>query len=350
MADTKKTKSINKKVSKAKKRGKRLLTLLAVLVILWILTMVFAPSEQPVTTSGGITYIPGLELPAYDSGAIIVEHPGYTLLYDEDHELPRWVAYHLTRDELYGTFERGDTFRKDPLVPTGSATPDDYRSSGYDRGHLIPAADLSWSEEAMEGSFYMSNMSPQVPDFNRGVWSKLEATVRNFADKEMAVYVVTGPVLTDGPYKTIGKNQVSVPNFFYKVILDYQEPEYKAIGFLLPNEGSKQDLTSFAVTVDEVEQVTGIDFFHRLNDKEEDLLEATLDLSKWDFSQFTASAAARKAYESQPMQPVEKPSGIYNIAKSTLSSILYLVKSESRTIIELFVPKATLKQALPFLY
>ncbi len=136
--------------------------------------------------------------------------------------------------------ERGDDFRSDPLIPSESASLNDYRGSGYDRGHLIPAADLSWSEEAMSGSFYLSNMSPQEGQFNRGIWSKLEATVRNFADTEGSIYVVTGPVLSDGPYDTIGENEVSIPNQYYKVILDYREPDLKSIAFLLPNEGSKK--------------------------------------------------------------------------------------------------------------
>ncbi|NLE16429.1 MAG: DNA/RNA non-specific endonuclease [Spirochaetales bacterium] len=351
MAKQNKTNRMQKQVGKAKKRGKRLLILFAVLIILWIITLVFAPSEQPSLPSAS-TYIQDLELPLYQKGELVIRHPGYTLLYDEEHEQARWVAYHLSREELYGSHDRGDDFRADPSIPTGSATLEDYRSSGYDRGHLIPAADLSWSQEAMSGSFYMSNMSPQSGDFNRGIWSKLEATVRNFADTEGAVYVVTGPVLTDGPYKTIGKNQVSVPEAYYKVVLDYEEPEYKAIGFLLPNEGSKKDLKTFAVSVDEVEHATGIDFFHRLEDAEEQELEAAFDTGLWDFSAFSASAKDREAFQvgNLPAKEQEKPSGIYSFAKGTLSTILYLVKRESVNIIELFIPKATLKEAVPFLY
>ncbi|MDX9824193.1 MAG: DNA/RNA non-specific endonuclease [Sphaerochaeta sp.] len=347
MAKQKKTNRLQKQAGKAKKRGKRLLILLAILIVLWILTLVFAPAAQPSSA-----YVQDLELPLYQKGELVVRHPGYTLLYDEEHEQARWVAYHLSREELYGSHDRGDDFRADPSIPTGSAALDDYRSSGYDRGHLIPAADLSWSQEAMSASFFLSNMSPQAGTFNRGIWSKLEATVRNFADTEGAVYVVTGPVLTDGPYKTIGKNQVSVPNAYYKVVLDYQEPEYKAIGFLLPNEGSKKDLQAFAVRVDEVEEVTGIDFFHRLKDREEDVLEASYDVSLWDFSTFSASAKDREAFQegNLPAKTGEKPSGIYSIAKGTLSTILSVVKKESVNIIELFIPKATLREAAPFLY
>lgn len=339
------------RVNKAKKRGKKLLILLAILLVLWILTLVLAPSEAELPQATG-SAIPGLELPYFEKTELVVSHPGYTLSYDEEHEQARWVAYHLTREELYGSFERKDDFRSDPSIITGSATLDDYRSSGYDRGHLIPAADLSFSEEAMSGSFYMSNMSPQEGQFNRGIWSKLEATVRNFADTEGAVYVVTGPVLTDGPYKTIGKNKVSVPNQYYKVILDYEEPELKAIGFVLPNEGSSKSLEKFATTVDEVEELTGLDFFHRLDDDEEALLEGSYDSSLWDFSTFSASAKDREAFQAGnlPAKQAEKPSGFYSLAKNTLSTILFVVKKESVKLIEIFVPRAALKEAVPFLY
>ena len=339
------------RVNKAKKRGKKLLILLAILLVLWILTLVLAPSEAEQNPMSG-SAITGLELPSFEKTELVVSHPGYTLSYDEEHEQARWVAYHLSREELYGSFERGDDFRSDPSIVTGSATLDDYRSSGYDRGHLIPAADLSFSEEAMSGSFYLSNMSPQEGQFNRGIWSKLEATVRNFADTEGAVYVVTGPVLTDGPYKTIGKNKVSVPNQYYKVILDYDEPEVKAIGFVLPNEGSGKSLESFVTTVDEVEELTGLDFFHRLDDKEEVALEARADASLWDFSTFSASAKDREAFQAGnlPAKQGEKPSGFYSLAKNTLNTILYVVKKESVNLIEIFVPRAALKEAVPFLY
>lgn len=349
MAAKKKSTKQQRKVTKAKKRGKRLLLLLALIIILWVLSLIFAPSETEYLESG-ISYIEDLELPYYGEGEIVVSHPGFTLLYDEEHEQARWVAYHLTRDELYGTAPRKDNFRPDPSIPTGSAELVDYRGSGYDRGHLIPASDLTWSEEAMSASFFLSNMSPQDGSFNRGIWSKLEATVRNFADTEGAVYVVTGPVLTDGPYKTIGKNNVSVPNAYYKVILDYEEPELKAIGFILPNEGSKEDLSAFAMSVREVEEITGLDFFHRLPDTQEELLETQYNLDAWDLSQFSASAAERENYQSSSPPPRVQESGTQRLIKNTLNTVLFIIKRESVGLIELFIPRAQLKAAVPFLY
>ena len=110
--------------------------------------------------------------------------------------------------------KRGDDFRPDPAVPTGSATPQDYTRSGYDRGHLAPAADMSFSVKTMSESFYMSNMSPQAPQFNRGIWSKLEKQVRHFATKEKRIVVVTGPILPVEKTITIGANKVTVPQYF----------------------------------------------------------------------------------------------------------------------------------------
>ena len=158
--------------------------------------------------------------PAYEASQAIVERPYYTLRYSEEHEQALWVAYILYADSLkQTTFERKDDFREDSRIKTGSASLSDYKGSGYDRGHIAPAADFSYSEFALSQSFFMSNMSPQDPSFNRGVWKKLEDQVRAWAMKNDQVYVVTGPVLNK-TYKTIGSNKVSVPEYYYKIILD----------------------------------------------------------------------------------------------------------------------------------
>lgn len=270
-----------------------ILIILAVAIVLYIITPIKNPLAQPVLKFDSITE--ELALPAYTKDDIIVQHTGYTLCYSEQDEQPYWVAYVLTADEVFSSnSERDDNFHEDPSIPTGSATLADYRGSGYDRGHMIPAADLKWSAQAMDDSFFLSNMSPQVGAFNRGIWADLESAVRTFAAQNQEICVVTGPVLTDGPYKTIGNNKVSVPNYYYKVILDYYGNEKKAIGFILPNEGSNKSLKSFAVSVDDVEKLTGLDFFCKLPDDEEQELEATFDVTLWDISEFNASKTARK--------------------------------------------------------
>ena len=127
---------------------------------------------------------------------------------------------------------------------------------------------------------FMSNISPQTPGFNRGIWKKLESVVRRWANDYEKIYIVTGPVLTK-KYLTIGENNVSVPDFFFKVILDNKGPEKKAIGFVLPNEKSTNNLKEFSMNIDSVESITGIDFFHLLVDSFEDSIERSLDLSQW---------------------------------------------------------------------
>ena len=221
-------------------------------------------------------------LPLSDGNLQVRHTSGFILAYSEPHEQAAWVAYELTAQEVTGGVGRTDNFRSDHEIGTGSASLVDYKGSGYDRGHLAPAGDMKWSLTAMDESFFMSNISPQVPGFNRGIWKKLESTVRVWAGEYKKIYIVTGPVLTKR-YPSIGKNNVSVPEFFYKVILDYQKPELKAIGFVLPNKKSKNMVQDYSMSVDEVEDITGINFFHSLDDAVEDSLESFYDIGQWSF-------------------------------------------------------------------
>ena len=148
-------------------------------------------------------------------------YKGFELCYRESYEVAEWVSYTLTQEEAQNNSGRTYDFRLDPSITTGSALPSDYYKSGYDRGHLAPAADMGWSSESVSESFYMSNMTPQLPDFNRGMWKDLEGMVRQWAVRFGEVTVVTGPVLekSAAEYSSIGKNNVSVPEFFYKALL-----------------------------------------------------------------------------------------------------------------------------------
>lgn len=226
--------------------------------------------------------IPKLEIPAIRPGDQIVEHLAYTLNYAEKYEQASWVAYELTSEETNKQFERSSKFFTDPDVKTGSANDADYKGSGYDRGHLAPAADMSFSEQTMLESFYYSNMSPQNPSFNRGIWKRLEEKVRDWAVLYKSVYIVTGPVLSDGNISPT--NGVAVPNYYYKVILDYHSAHIQGIGFIMRNEGANGDLQSYAVSIDSVERFTGIDFFPRLPDKTEGGVESRLCLPCWDWT------------------------------------------------------------------
>ena len=242
-----------------------------------------------------------LEIPKLNGKDLPVSHLGYTFLYNEDHEQASWVAYELTNEETSKTVERTDKFLPDPSVKTGTANNNDYLNSGYDRGHLAPAADMGWSETAMAESFYYSNMSPQQPSFNRGIWKKLEELVRTWAVEYTSLYIVTGPVLKPG-LPSIGANKVSVPKYYYKVILDYTEPELKAIGFIMPNENIDHAIYDYAVSIDSVEKFTGIDFFPSLPDGQEKIIEATRCIPCWTWG--TSSPATNpKPIENKPTGP-----------------------------------------------
>jgi endonuclease G, mitochondrial len=218
--------------------------------------------------------------PAPLKGEEIISHSAIRISYNEQHEQANWVAYILTKENLGGTEKRKDKFLPDPKVSTFSAHPNDYFKSGYDRGHLAPAADFKWSSTAMEESFYMSNISPQVPSFNRGIWKKLEEQVRFWAIENEELYVVTAGVLFDG-LPSIGQNKVSIPKYYYKALLDLKDPEQKAIAFIMANEASNKPLREFAVTIDSLEKFTGIDFFPALEDQLEEKLESSLELERW---------------------------------------------------------------------
>jgi endonuclease G len=209
----------------------------------------------------------------------IVKHAYYTLAYSEADEQAYWVYYHLTPELINGTQSRTDDFRPDPLVISGSASLAYYSGSGYDRGHLCPAADMTLNKTSMSESFFLSNMSPQNASFNRGIWSALEERVRKWVTEYGDLYVCVGGVLNEN-LGTIGTNKVTVPKSYYKIV--YSEKE-GMIGFILPNQGSSLTLDKFVVTVDEIEKQTGIDFFSGLDDKIETQLESSISTTNWNF-------------------------------------------------------------------
>ena len=194
----------------------------------------------------------------------IVVHQIYTLSYSEKDEQAEWVAYKLFKNSINNSVKRKGNFRKDLKVITGSASLNDYKKSGYDRGHLAPAKAMSFSNETMSESFYMSNMSPQKPSFNRGVWKKLEEKVRSWISISDSLYIVTGPVLSN-PLGKIGENMVTIPNSYYKSIIRFKNNELFGVGFLLKNEKSKNELASFVVSIDSIEKRTGLNFFYKLD-------------------------------------------------------------------------------------
>lgn len=238
--------------------------------------------EVPVASSSDDRYF----LPT-GSNSEIVAHEFYTLAYNEKHEQADWVAYELTKAQLQlPNVKREREFRPDYSVKSGSAFHRDYTRSGYTRGHLAPAGDMAFSTQAMKESFYMSNMSPQLEAFNGGIWRELEESVRDWAFDDDRLYVVTGPVLSKGILKKIGDNKVSVPKYFFKVVLDIVGREQKGIGFIMENSRSEVPLKEYAVSIDSVEQFTGFDFFGDLMDEElESEIESEINIRDWDFDQ-----------------------------------------------------------------
>jgi endonuclease G len=221
-------------------------------------------------------------LPTSTTG-VVIDHHYFSLSYSEEHEQAEWVAYELHRDNLTGErVPRSNDFRDDPKVRSGSSSKYDFGHPDYDRGHMAPAGDMNFNSTAMSESFYMSNMSPQRSSFNQGIWRELEENTRKWAKIFKRLYVVTGPVLTEPIITKIGNSKVSVPAAYYKVLLDLDEPEKKAIGFIMPNARSEKRIKEYAVSVDEVEELTGIDFFGELLDPDlEADLEANFDASLW---------------------------------------------------------------------
>lgn len=209
----------------------------------------------------------------------IIHHTFYSLCYSEKHEQAIWVAYPLTYAMVNGQAARSDKFKSDPLVITGSASPSDYKSSGFDRGHLAPAADMKISQKAMDESFYMSNMSPQLPAFNRGIWSRLEDQVRDWVGYADTFYVISGGILSDS-LPQIGTNQVSVPELYFKIVFDLK-PEPRIIAFLLPNQKGDRSLAEYLVSVDYLENLSKIDFFPALPDSLENNLEMLIRPENW---------------------------------------------------------------------
>lgn len=233
-------------------------------------------------------------LPKLNAGEEVIYHSAYALVYAEPYEQAKWVAHIILPDVVKGNEGRSNDFRPDEKIRTGSAVEADYflktmradstfayDAFGYDRGHLAPSADFRYSKKALSESYLYSNMSPQVAKLNRGRWAELEDLVRQYVIKNNTqVYVVSGGVLKPGLKKIErGINKVSIPEQYFKVVLD--PSNHRAIGFIMPNMDCELPVMNYAVSIDSVEAVSGIDFFYKLADEEENVLEKSFDKSKW---------------------------------------------------------------------
>lgn len=235
------------------------------------------------------------EMPAKlaDRPEQILKRRGYTTSYNSKTKTPNWVAWHLTKAHTYGSYQRSqEVFAEDESVKVPRATDNDYYNSRYDRGHMCPAGDNKWDKEAMTQSFLFTNVCPQNHGLNKYEWNDLEILCRDWARKYGAVDIVCGPLYssegerfrvgdsTPSKQKTIGRNKVWVPDAFFKVVL-CRQGRPKAIGFVYRNEGKKQLMEEAVHSVDEIEAMTGIDFFPALDDATESRIEARVSLSEW---------------------------------------------------------------------
>ena len=233
-------------------------------------------------------------LPKIDSSENLISHKALFLVYDEQHEQAKWVLHKISTNILDGKVSRTNDFRTDPLVKSGSAEEKDYflktkkengkfnyDGFGYDRGHLAPSADFRWSKKALSESYYYSNMSPQLPTFNRERWAELESLIRGYVyDNKRDLIVYTGPVLNHNLKKVSrSANGVSIPEQFFKVVIDFKAK--KAIAYLMSQEKSNYPIEYYATTIDEIEALTGIDFLHQLDDEIEALIENQKDITFW---------------------------------------------------------------------
>lgn len=239
-------------------------------------------SDQKPNNRKSTSATKGIEIPVYESsrGGQVIRHTGYTLSYDADYKTPQWVAWTLTARQAQGTQPRYDKFQADPEVRGAKAYPSDYTRSGYDRGHMAPAGDMKWSETAMQESFYMTNVCPQNRNLNRGDWKDLEELERTWAIRYGAVNIAAGPIYYSKKPARIGANKVAVPDAFFKVLLVNYPKSPKAYGFIFKNEAGNRPLSYYQLTVDEVEEQTGMDFFSSLPDKIENRIEKELPAVK----------------------------------------------------------------------
>lgn len=220
-------------------------------------------------------------LPTSTTGEI-VKHSFFTLSYNELYEQAEWVAYVLDKNHLTYDDRKRPYFIEDPFVSTKSADWRNYKGSGYDRGHLLPAGDRRFSKQAYHETFYTSNISPQNREFNAGIWNDLEQQTRRWAKRYGTLYVFTGGVLEKG-LDEIGDEEVAVPDLFYKIIARKQGDEIISIAFLMPNESVSDPMNTYIVSIDEIEQDTQIDFFNKLPEKQQDLFEKNKGNSGWKF-------------------------------------------------------------------
>lgn len=235
----------------------------------------FYNSKTDVNTNS-LTYVTG------GKNGILLTRTGYTVNWNKATRCPNWVAWDLTKNHTHGDYKRyGMVFTEDESVPKPRATDDDYFRSGYDRGHMCPSADNQWSEKAQKESFLFTNICPQRNGLDAKDWNDLEKICRHWANKYGECWIVCGPIYKNQTHKTIGKNKVQVPEEFFKVVLTKKKGNYQALGFVYENKGGHHEMSTYVRPIDEIEALTGFDFYSALPDNVETRIEAEADLEDW---------------------------------------------------------------------
>ncbi|MDY4149377.1 MAG: DNA/RNA non-specific endonuclease [Paludibacteraceae bacterium] len=251
---------------------------LVALGIVYFLPEIQQVSASPITDNEIHYEIPCLKA---ERSQQIIEHIGYTVSYNHDWLLPNWVAYELTSAEVDGEEQRTNKFLPDPQVIGSPVVTQDYKGSGYDRGHMAPAADMKWSAQAMRESFYMTNICPQNHNNNAGDWKSLEELARDWADKYGSIYICVGPIVPEHPQYIGNERQIAVPSAFYKAFLRRKGDSWTAIGFMMPNAAGSRPLMTYMQTINDLEEITSIDFFPNLPDSIEEQAESDYTISDW---------------------------------------------------------------------
>lgn len=224
-------------------------------------------------------------LPELAPGDVVTAHPGHSLVWDEAHHVPKWTAHIVLPDIMKGSLARIDSFKPDPDVKGHTDLFNEYWNSGYDRGHMVPSADMRWSQKALEATYLYSNIAPQKPEMNREAWAELEDWGRRYVHyAQERVFIVTGPVIAEGlPVLSTPSTveQVSIPTYCFKAFADLDGPEKKGIAFVMKNGPADRNLLSYAVSIDSVEKLTGLDLFPALGDSLENAIEAMDDTRPW---------------------------------------------------------------------
>lgn len=264
------------------KNQKLFLILLIILSIGFVFFLIYRPDieKKTPTTYKRYTSYPYTVIDEFfpaDVANQLVRYTNINLAYNEETEQAVWVCYLLTKNHLDNPVcKRSNRFKSDPNIHSKSASTKDYYKSGYDRGHLAPAADMLWSEITMQESFFMSNISPQKPGFNRGAWKKLEGRIRKITRLEDSIIIITGPLFID-TIGIIGDNEVLIPSHYYKAVIDISAPHLGAVAFIIPNRNTKLALTKFAVSIDSLELISGLNLMEPLNDDLEKQFESKVD-------------------------------------------------------------------------